>query len=108
MSSLFTTYDIFALSFATIIFVITIFLLITRVIGFWITLLLLLFTLATGLIVGNFPEIREYLRCSKQVEKVEKQVALLNEKVDHLFHDIDQLKTKPPAPQEPEASDLND
>lgn len=105
MPPLFTTYEGMALLIAAIIFIITLLLLITRVIGFWITLLLLTFSLGAGFLIGNFTVIREYIEGSKQkeIEKVEKNISLLNEKVEMLHRELDNSKEeneKPALPPE--------
>lgn len=61
MSEFLMTESGVALALSTVIFLITIILVITRAIGFWITLLLLLFTLAVGVTVGNMDVVRNYL-----------------------------------------------
>ncbi len=94
MTHLFSTYEGLAFVFAGLIFLITILLVVTRVIGFWITFLLLLFSLATGIVIGNFGNIRDYLQCRNQqkMEQIETEYQKLNEKMDLIYRDFDQLK----------------
>jgi UPF0716 family protein affecting phage T7 exclusion len=90
MTNLFNSYETLALGLAALIFLITVILLVARLIGFWVALLLLLFSLATGMLVGNYTAFREYLSCNKKKEIEEHQT--LKEKVDHLSREVDQLK----------------
>lgn len=104
MTQFFTTYDGLAILLAAIIFLITIILVISRAIGFWITFLLLLFSLVTGIVVGNFGYIRDYLQCRNQqkLDQIESECQKLNEKVEHIYRDFDHLKEEKNAPAPPE------
>lgn len=82
MTSFLTSPTGLALTLSTAVFVITIILVVFRAIGFWTTLLLLLFSLLIGTTVGNIDVLRNAFSCHQQNE------------IEALRREIDQLKEK--------------
>ena len=60
--------DVFGFGVACLIFLITIILVARKVINFWMTLLLLLFALFSGLIIANQNIVKDWFRCQDKKE----------------------------------------
>ncbi len=99
-----------ALILSAAIFLIALILVASRAISFWITLLLLLFSLAVGFIIANNSAFREYLKCRKEAKEdarfqnFSKQIL---EGFDQLKEEVDSLKESiktPPALSDEESS----
>ena len=60
--------DVFGFTVACVIFLITIVLVSRKLINFWVTLLLLVFSLFTGLIIANQNLFKDWLRCPSTVQ----------------------------------------